>query len=341
MKSILIAGGAGYIGSHIARLLSYQGYSIVILDSYLHNQSFNPDWATIYRADYGDEHVLHTIFTQHSIDTIIHCAALIEVGHSVTNPASFYEVNVAKGITLLKTMLQHGVKKIIFSSSAAVYGNPREVPIPESHPCNPINPYGRTKWIFEQILHDFESAYGLKHVILRYFNVAGAWPEEGLGEQHQPETHLIPLLLEAAIQKRPFTVFGTDYPTKDGTALRDYVHVRDVAHAHQLALRHLNAQLPSDTFNIASSKGEASIREVINKIEEICQIPLTINYGPRRRGDPAILVADCSKAAAILQWKLRYSELPFIVASAWEFGKKEREKSEKIKKGSTYSELGQ
>jgi UDP-glucose 4-epimerase len=323
MKSpILITGGAGYIGSHIGRLLAQQGYTVIILDSYLHNQSCQMPWAQVYRADMADVTLLEQILVQHEIQIVIHCAALIEVGQSMRDPGNFYETNVAKTITLLRTMIRQGVTKIIFSSSAAVYGIPEQAPIAEDHPCKPINPYGYTKLMAEQIIQDFHRAYGLHYLIFRYFNVAGAWPEENLGEQHSPETHLIPLLFKATSTKQMFNIFGTTYPTKDGTAVRDYIHVRDVAQTHLRAVQHLENRSPSDIFNVGSGQGR-SIKEVIDTIQQICRTEISVTYAPTRPGDPPLLVADTTKSQTILQWDPHYSELEFIVQSAYAYHAKQ------------------
>ncbi len=313
--AILVTGGAGFIGSHIALLLARQGYQIIVIDSYRHRQSFDKPWATIYRADYADSELLAHIFTQHRIMAVMHCAALIEVGESVKDPGAYYDNNVSKTIILLRTMVQHGVRNIIFSSSCAVYGIPETILLSEDHPKKPISPYGQTKYMVETILEDFNNAYGLGYVNLRYFNAAGAWPEEELYEQHQPESHLLPLLIQAALESRPFTIFGNDYPTKDGTPIRDFLHVRDIAHAHCLALAHLLAGNPSDSFNLGTGEG-TSIKEMIIIVEQVCHTKLTIQYGPRRPGDPAVLVADPVKAHTILRWQPLYSQLNFIVQSA-------------------------
>lgn len=316
--TILVTGGAGYIGSHTAWLLAQKGYNIIVLDDFLHDQTFNPSWATIIKSDFADSNILQTIFSTHTIDAVMHFAAFIEVGKSVTDPLSFYHNNVAKTTTLLQTMCRNDVKKIIFSSSCAVYGNPHILPLSENHPQNPISPYGRSKQMVETMLADACKAYNLSYVSLRYFNAAGALPEYGLGEQHQPETHIIPLILRAIQQQKPFTLFGTDHKTTDGTCIRDYIHVRDIAEAHWRALEHLNQEHPSDSFNLGSGKG-TSILELVNAVEQICNKKIAIVHQKKREGDPPILIADSSKAHDILQWKPRYSDLHFILQTALTF----------------------
>ena len=316
--SIIVTGGAGYVGSHIAWLLAQQGYHVIIIDNFIHNQHFNPAWATVYRNDFADIEVLKELFTKHYVSAVIHCAGFIEVGQSVKDPALFYENNVAKTIALLQTMMAYGIKHFIFSSSCAVYGNPEHIPMTEEHPQKPLSPYGKTKAMVEALLPDFAQAYGLKYVSLRYFNVAGAFPEEGLGECHTPETHIIPLLLDAALEQKPFTLFGNDYATKDGTPVRDYVHVRDIAQAHILALHHLLKGLPSEVFNIGIGHGY-TVKELVSAVQEVCRAPITTSVQKRRQGDAPILLADATRARTILQWQPLYSELSFILKSAHAF----------------------
>ena len=315
-SSILITGGAGYIGSHIAYRMKQEGYRIIVLDK-KYNQDLT-DWAECIRGDVADTNLLHQIFKQYDIEAVVHCAALLSVGESVHHPNKYYRNNVINTLLLLETMLAHGVHKLIFSSSAAVYGVPKKVPIPENHPRNPINPYGKTKLMIEMICEDFASAYGLSFVILRYFNAAGAMPAWGLGEIHDPETHLIPLLLRAAIEKRPFYIFGTDYPTKDGTCVRDFIHVLDIAEAHVAALRYLQNGGQSDYFNLGTGHG-FSVEEVIKETQRVCKTPINIVYSDRRPGDPPVLVAEANKVQTILGWKPVHSQLNNIIQSAYEF----------------------
>ncbi len=316
--TILITGGAGYIGSHIAYLFAQQGYKVILLDTFIYNQHCNPSWATIIKKDYADAETLTHIFTHYNIKAVVHCAALIEVGESVNNPGAYYETNVAKTIMLLQAMVKHGIKKCIFSSSCAVYGIPEFLPLTEEHPKKPISPYGTTKLMVETILQDFQKAYGIEYVCLRYFNAAGALPEEGLGEQHVPESHLIPRALHAALEQMPFLLYGNDYATKDGTAIRDFVHVLDIAHAHRLALEHLDKGNPSDAFNLGTGKG-FSIKEIIEMVEKVCHTSLKTIIEKRRQGDPALLIADPMRAETILGWKTLYSNLEYIIQSAHAF----------------------
>jgi UDP-glucose 4-epimerase len=317
-KTIFITGGAGYIGSHTAYALAQQHNRVIILDAFMHNQIFNPPWATIIKGNLSNNSLLKKIFTDYAIDAVMHFAANIEVGESVKSPLQFYENNVCNTITLLQTMKEYNVNKFIFSSSCAVYGTPQQLPLTESHPINPISPYGKTKAIIDSLLYDCATAYGLQFVSLRYFNAAGALPAEGLGEQHKPETHLIPLLLRAAIQEKPFTMFGTDFPTSDGTAVRDYVHVLDIADAHCQALTYLNAGNASDIFNLGTGHG-FSVQQMIAATEQVVGKKIIIKKADRRAGDPHTLIADAGKAKKILAWEPKYSDLYSMIRFAYEF----------------------
>ncbi|MCK5632706.1 UDP-glucose 4-epimerase GalE [bacterium] len=334
--TVLITGGAGYIGSHTALFLHLQGYNILAIDTFCHNQklptpfvvkkfkagkryfknSLEPDNSIIVlNHDFSDQKILADIFKNNNIHAVLHFAALIEVGESVRNPKSFYNNNVIKTLQLLETMTEHNIKKIIFSSSCAVYGNPQYLPLVENHPKNPINPYGNNKLIIEMALNDFQQAYGLEFVALRYFNAAGAMPDYNLGEQHHPETHLIPLILHAAYEKKRFYIFGDDYETKDGSCIRDYLHVWDLANAHHKALEHLNNNNPSDCFNLGTGQG-ISVIQMVKEVEKACNCSIKKILSPKRAGDPAILVADPSKAFSILDWKPEYSDLKTIIQTA-------------------------
>lgn len=330
-QTILVTGGAGYIGSHTAFLLAQKGYHVIVLDSFVHHPSLRLNYGgqaekkgldseniTIIYGDSGDAVLLTKIFTEHHIDAVMHFAAFIEVGVSVKEPLQFYENNVTKTLTLLKTMLAHNIKTFIFSSSCAVYGTPQQLPLTETHSKNPISPYGNTKLIVEMALHDLNVAYGLRYVALRYFNAAGALPEHGLGEYHKPETHVLPLLLRAAHEQKPFYIFGTNYPTPDGTCVRDYLHVLDIGAAHLRALEYLVAGNPSACFNLGTGTG-FSIRQLIATVEKITGTTVNVIEAPMRTGDPAVLVADPSRAHAVLQWQPEHSDLENILRSAHQY----------------------
>jgi len=315
-KTILVTGGAGYIGSHTAFLLAQQGYTVIVLDLLLHDQTFNHPWATFIKGNCGDPTLLDKIFTQYPIDTVMHFAAHIEVGESVKNPLKYYQNNVTNTLNLLESMNTHGIRNFIFSSSCAVYGIPKVPCITEDHSKNPISPYGMTKYIIEKVLEDLHVSHDLRYVTLRYFNAAGALPEYNLYEQHKPETHLIPLLLQAIHTQEPFYIFGTDYPTNDGSCIRDFLHVWDIAHAHLKALNHLEKGNPSDCFNLGTGHG-ISVKQMISQVEQITKAKLNTIPVKNRAGDPPILVADPSKAHDILAWKPSYSDITFIVQSAY------------------------
>jgi UDP-glucose 4-epimerase len=319
MKTVLVTGGAGYIGSHTAYLLAQSGYKVIVLDNLVHNQSFLHEWATFIKKDFSDESALENIFTQQKIDAVMHFAAFIEVGESVKNPKIFYENNFVKTLSLLNTMLKHDVKKFIFSSSCAVYGEPKNIPINEAHSFAPISPYGKSKLATEFILQDYANAYDLKYVSLRYFNAAGALPQKGLGERHNPETHIIPLMIRALINGTTFKIFGTDYDTPDGTCIRDYIHVLDIAKAHIQSLEYLEKTGLSNSFNLGSGNG-FSVKEMIKTIESLCNRKMNIQCESRRPGDPAVLLADPTKAKNVLGWRPFHSEIKNILNSAldWE-----------------------
>lgn len=313
-NAILITGGAGYIGSHISYLLAQQNHSVIILDDARHNQPINFSWTTLIKGNFGNIALLESLFSHYHIDAVIHCAASIEVGQSVKDPLSFYENNVGSTVQLLKIMQAYNVTKLIFSSSCAVYGIPQIIPIPENHPKNPISPYGKSKLMVETILEDARNAYGLQYINLRFFNAAGVLFNVGLGEYHQPETHLIPLLLRAAYEHRPFYIYGIDYATADGTCIRDFLHVWDIAHAHSKALAYLD-QNQSGSFNLGSGKG-ISVKEIIEHVESISGKKIGIKIGARRPGDPSHLIADISKAQSLLGWYPEHSFLDFIIQTA-------------------------
>jgi len=318
-KTALITGGAGYIGSHTAYLMARNGYDVIVLDNLVHGQTFKHSWATLKKHDFADVAVLDDIFKTHRIDVVMHFAAFIEVGESVKRPKDFYENNVIKTLTLLDAMIRHRVKRFVFSSSCAVYGNPEYLPLTEEHPKKPVSPYGNNKLIIELALQDYARAYDLHYMSLRYFNASGAFPEAGLGEFHKHETHVIPLMLRAIHANQPFNLFGDDYETKDGSCVRDYVHVTDIANAHMLAAQHLEKTGISEYVNLGTGYGY-SVKELIKAVERLCNKKMIVNTVKRRPGDPATLVADPSKAMRILAWKPYYSDLDFIIKSAlkWE-----------------------
>ena len=319
---ILVCGGAGYIGSHTVKSLLREGYEVVIFDNFSSGKEELVVGGEVIRGDLDDKETIRRVFNTRKIEAVLHFASLIQVGESYLNPQRYYTHNLSTSLNLLEAMLEAGVKKIIFSSSAAVYGTPQEIPITESHPLNPINPYGHTKLFVERILQDYEKAYGLKSISLRYFNAAGADPDAELGEMHDPETHLIPnLLLFLLGKKKSFDLYGTDFPTADGTAIRDYIHVTDLAEAHVLALRKLLASAESDCINLGASRG-FSVLEVVKKVEEITGRKVAFNARPKRLGDVPVLLASKEKAEQTLSWKLRYSGLETIVETAWRWHRK-------------------
>ncbi|MFH0787927.1 MAG: UDP-glucose 4-epimerase GalE [Pseudomonadota bacterium] len=329
MGYVLVTGGAGYIGSTVCHTLLERGHSVVILDSLEEgHRSALPPKGIFFQGDLGDETLLKEIFTSYPIGAVLHLAAYCLVGESVQDPEKYYRNNVSKGLVLLKTMRAAGVTKIVFSSTAAVYGEPLSTPIEETHPTLPVNPYGHSKLIFEQILDWVAQAYGLKAVTFRYFNAAGA--VDRLGEDHEPETHLIPLILRRALMALhgpstervtdPLTVFGMDYPTPDGSCLRDYIHIQDLALAHVLALEKLD-HLRQRIFNLGNSRG-FSVLEVIETAREVTGRDISYQKGDRRPGDPAVLVASSERARKTLGWEPVYPDLKDIIASAWAWHQK-------------------
>lgn len=321
---ILVTGGAGYIGSHMVRKLSEAGYLPIAIDNlvYGHKKALNKD-IPFYKGNIGNRKILNKIFSKHNIKAVMHFSAYAYVGESVENPAKYYENNVAETLQLLEAMAENKIKYFIFSSTCATYGNPQTEKISETHPQNPINPYGQTKLIVEKILGDFDQAYGLKNMILRYFNAAGADDAASIGESHDPETHLIPLVLQNILGKRKeIKVFGSDYPTKDGTCIRDYIHVYDLAQAHLLALEKLLSGSKSDYFNLGTENGY-SVLEVIKTCEQISNQKAKVIISDRRPGDPAILIADSTKAKKILNWKPKYT-LEKIIKTAWNWEKQRK-----------------
>lgn len=316
-QTILVTGGAGYIGSHTVLELLNHHYRVVVIDKVCSHQINNHN-VLYFQCDIADSQAVQTILLHYNVSAVVHCAAYIEVGASVVNPADYYDNNVTKTFAFLETLRACNIKTIVFSSSAAVYGIPEKLPITETATLNPINPYGRTKLFVEQILQDYHSAYKFNYIALRYFNAAGAYPEYNLGERHEPETHLIPRILQAARDNKNFTLFGADYETADGTCVRDYVHVRDIARAHRLSLEYIDAHNTSAVLNLGAGRGY-SIKEIIEAVETVVQKKIAINYAARRAGDPAYLIADNRLAAQLLQWQPEYSDIVTIVSSAYQF----------------------
>lgn len=315
--NILVTGGAGYIGSHIVRGLVPKGHNVFVYDNLAKGHRDAVRDCILIEGDLSELDKLDEVFTKYKIDAVVHMAADSLVGESMEDPAKYYENNVINGLGLLKVMKQRGVKKLVFSSSAAVYGEPLKIPITEEEQENPTNVYGRTKLIFEQILQDYDKAYGLKFISLRYFNASGADLTGEIGEDHNPESHLIPLVIQVALgQREQITVFGNDYPTADGTCIRDYIHVTDLAEAHILAIEALNTGSQSAVYNLGNGKG-FSVLEVIKKTEEVTGRSLKTVIAGRRAGDPAILIAGSQKIIKELNWQPKFDSLERIIETAW------------------------
>ncbi len=314
---ILVTGGAGYIGSHVVLNLLEKGETIIIFDDLSKGYIETIDTLKkvgkliFIRGDLNNYEEISAIFSDYPIEAVFHFAAFIEVGESVKDPEKYYRNNLLGGINLFSAMLKAKVKKIVFSSTAATYGEPKYIPIDESHPQNPVNAYGNSKLMLERILKDYDQAYGLKSIILRYFNVIGADALGRIGENHQPETHLVPNLLKAALFKSPVKLYGDDYPTSDGTCVRDYIDVEDLADAHVLALKYLNEHKKSMAFNLGTKNGN-SVKEIIKKIEEIVSDKISIELEQRRMGDPAILVSDNHLVKKELGWEPKRNLLESI-----------------------------
>ena len=322
MKKILVVGGAGYIGSHMCKRLSKHGYLPIVLDNLSRGHEKAVKWGPFIEGSISDRNILKRVFSEHRIDAVMHYAAYCYVGESVTDPSIYYQNNLADTICLLSVMVEAEVKNFVFSSSCAVYGEPEEIPITENHPRNPVNPYGRTKYMVEQVLNDFRTAYGVESVSLRYFNAAGADPEGELGEDHNPETHLIPLTIQAAMgQRGEIRIFGDDYPTPDGTCIRDFIHVDDLAESHLRALERLLNGKGSGTYNLGNGVGY-SVREVIDITRRITGKPIKNRVVNRRAGDPAALVGSSDKAKNELGWEPRFPDLVSIVETAWNWHQK-------------------
>ncbi len=315
--NILITGGAGYIGSHCNKLLYNNGYNTVIVDNLSFGHKEAVKWGTFLQGDFGDKDFMKAVFKNYQIDAVMHFAAYANVSESVQNPSKYYINNVSKMIKLLDCMVENGVKHVIFSSSAATFGNPKYIPIDEIHIQSPINPYGETKLIGEKLLKFYEQAYGIKYIIMRYFNAAGADFDGEIGESHSPEHHLLPVIFQVAQHKRKkLFIYGNNYDTKDGTCIRDFIHVADLSEAHYLALNYLLSENKSQCFNLGTNKGY-SIKEVLKKCEKIINMTIDYEYKNPRPGDPSMLVASNIKAKNILSWHPKYSDLDTIIKSAW------------------------
>jgi UDP-glucose 4-epimerase len=316
---ILIVGGAGYIGSHVNKLLSTRGYRTVVFDNLSRGHREFVRWGEFFHGDLADRERVRLCFNNHPIEAVMHFSAFSTVGESVTDPARYYVNNVANTLNLLETAREYGVLSVIFSSTCAIYGVPEEIPITEDHPRKPINPYGRSKLMIEEMLADYDAAYGMRHVSLRYFNAAGADPDREIGEWHEPETHLIPLVLDAAAGRTEgVKIFGTDYGTPDGTCIRDYIHVDDVAEAHLSALEYLRRNGKSDAFNLGNGKG-FSVKQVIETAQRATGKGIKAVAVGRRPGDPPVLIGSAEKAGTVLNWRPRYPDLDTIIRTAWEW----------------------
>jgi UDP-arabinose 4-epimerase len=314
---ILVTGGAGYIGSHVCKVLARAGFEPIVYDNLLRGHRAAVRWGTLEVGDMTNEDRLHEVFERHRPTSVMHFAALTYVGESVSDPALYYRNNVVGTLALLSAMRRFGVGTLVFSSTCATYGNPVRLPLTEDHPREPINPYGASKLTVERILADYSMAYGLRSTVLRYFNAAGADPDGEIGEDHDPETHAVPLAIMAAAGKGPpFRIFGTDYPTPDGSAIRDYIHVLDLAEAHLSALMYLLNGGAAGVFNLGTGTG-TSVLELIASVERAGSRQVPVVHAPRRPGDPPVLVADAQRAVATLGWQPRYRDIDEIVATAW------------------------
>ena len=319
-KSLLVIGGCGYIGSHMVSCLIAAGHQVTVLDDLSTGFGNSLLGGELIVGNFGCRETLDALFSKNKYDGVLHFASLIQVGESVAQPARYYQNNVVNTLTLLTAMIAHKVGPLVFSSTAAVFGEPNYVPIDEAHPRQPMNPYGMSKYIVEAILQDFDKAYGLRSVSLRYFNAAGADPQGRIGERHNPETHLIPLALRALLDERSnFKLFGDDYDTPDGTCIRDYVHVADLADAHLCALNYLWRGGASSAFNLGSGSG-FSVQEILDTINTVVGQAVRVETVARRAGDPARLVADSALAMAQLGWTPKFSSLDTIVRHAWQWG---------------------
>lgn len=316
---ILVVGGAGYIGAHVNKFLHQNGYKTVVFDNLSRGYREFVKWGDFFEGDLLQEERLRSCFKKYRIGAVMHFSAFALVEESILDPEKYYHNNVVGTLKLLELMRTFGIRYFIFSSTCATYGLPERIPISEDHPQRPINPYGRTKLIIEEVLKDYDRAYGLKHINLRYFNAAGADPDGEIGELHQPETHLIPLVLYTALGRRPeVKIYGTDYPTQDGTCIRDYIHVLDLAEAHLKALQYLLHKERSDSFNLGNGDGH-SVREVIEAAKKVTRRDFRVIESERREGDPPVLISSSQKAMEILGWKPRYKAIEEIIETAWKW----------------------
>ena len=320
MSTILVTGGAGYIGSHVVKELHRQGHQPIIYDNLQTGHQKAVKGAPFIEGDLSDQARLSEIFHSYNIEAVMHFAADCLVGESVEDPLKYFNNNVRNSLQLLEILEENNIIKFVFSSSAAVYGEPKKIPIPEDHPCIPTNPYGETKWIFEKVLEDFRNLGKLHYISLRYFNAAGADPGGELGEDHSPETHLIPLVLKAALNGGSVPIYGTDYDTPDGTCIRDYIHVTDLAQAHVLALNKLERGEVSGIYNLGNGNGY-SVREVVETAKKVTGKNIVAVESSRRPGDPARLVASSEKIRKDLGWVPRFPDLETIIETAWKWHK--------------------
>jgi UDP-arabinose 4-epimerase len=321
--SVLIVGGAGYIGSQTAKRAAEAGLEPVVLDNLVYGHRWAVKWGPLVEGDLADGDLITRVIKEHRVTAVIHFAAYAYVGESVSNPRKYFRNNVVNTLNLLDAMVDSGVRDIVFSSTCAVYGEPVKVPIAEDHPRDPVSPYGESKLAVEKVLHWYQRAYGLRFAALRYFNAAGADPGGEIGEDHDPEAHLIPLAIAAALGERGLEIYGTDYPTPDGTAIRDYIHVADLADAHLAALDRLGGGASSLTLNLGTGRGH-SVREVIAAVGKASGRKVPVSETGRRQGDPPALVADARQAAAVLGWKPRYPDLDTIVQHAFRWRERKR-----------------
>lgn len=315
--SILIVGGAGYIGSQTAKLVARAGHRPVVLDNLVYGHRWAVKWGPLVEGDLADGALIARVLKEYEVTAVIQFAAYAYVGESVTNPRKYFRNNVVNTLNLLDAMVDAGVRDIVFSSTCATYGEPIRVPIAEDHPQNPVNPYGESKLMVEKMLHWYQGAYGLRYAALRYFNAAGADPDGEVGEDHDPETHLIPLTIDAAMGRRPgLDIYGTDYPSPDGTAIRDYIHVADLADAHLLALDRLQQGADRLQLNLGTGTGQ-TVRQVVAAVEKVTGRRVPVNEVGRRAGDPPALVADARQAGQVLGWKPKYPDIGTIVEHAF------------------------